>query len=68
MDVDDEHTKEYELKKKRTEMNSAQLGKWYNDTDDKDLLWRVVERRKKNFVLSSKNTTMPKDESCGSPR
>jgi hypothetical protein len=42
---------EYESKSKACELGSAELQKWYKDSDNEGMLWKVTERRKKKISL-----------------
>ena len=42
---------EFETKSKACELGSAELQKWYKDSDNEDMHWKVTERRKKKINL-----------------
>ena len=49
--IQDMDETDYEAKSKACELGSAELQKWYKDSDNEDLLWKVTERRKKKINL-----------------
>ena len=42
-----------------TGMNDAPLQHWFKDTEDKNLLWRVVERRQKSVTVGVDGQPVP---------
>ena len=50
-DIQEMDQTEYDTKSKACELGSAELQKWYKDSDNEDMHWKVTERRKKKINL-----------------
>jgi hypothetical protein len=58
----------FDSKSKSTEVTNADLETWFEDTDDQNLVWKIVESRKtilRHYVLHQDNQVKHKDNQVG---
>ena len=58
----------FDSKSKSTEVTNADLETWFEDTDDQNMVWKIVESRKtvlRHYVLHQDNKDKHKDNQVG---